>query len=233
MLSSAIFEGGVVLRNPCARNNVKLIGVAGGSGSGKTYFARYLARHLGESHCLILSQDNFYRDLSIEFKTDPLRVNFDHPDSIDFELLAEALRLLKARKTAQAPIYDFVSHSRLDEQILLEPKPVVIVDGILIFHIPELRELFDERVYVDTPEDLRFQRRLLRDMRERGRTAESVHKQFFSQVKPMHDLYVEPSKLHAHRMIRDEEAFLGTIDYFAEQMSLELGDRPSPLSAEP
>lgn len=195
-----------------------VVGVAGGSGSGKTYFACAVQKVLGEDRCAIVYQDSFYIDQSARFDFDGGSVNFDHPDSLDFDLLAQQLRNLKNGAGAAIPVYDFVTHSRRSESDLLEPRPVVLVDGTLIFHNPMVRELFDDLVFFDTPEDLRFQRRLQRDVRERGRTADGVRKQFYSQVKPMHDVFVEPSKQHARLVVRDEGDFTAFVERYCAEL---------------
>jgi uridine kinase len=184
-----------------------IIGVAGGSGSGKTFFARELQNLLGKDHCSILYQDNYYHDQSARFDGDGGSVNFDHPESLDFPLLAEGLRTLKQGKTLSVPIYDFVTHTRKVETEAKEPTRIVLVDGILILHSAEVRAELDEAIYFDTPEFIRFERRLQRDVQERGRTPEGVRKQFDLQVRPMHNMFVEPSKEHAHRIIKDHEDY--------------------------
>ena len=189
------------------RNKPFLLGVAGGSGSGKTFFARSLRQRLGNHACEIVYQDNFYVDQSKRFDFDGGSVNFDHPDSIDFDLLAECLASLREGKRTEIPVYDFVTHSRLAAPLVIEPRPIFIVDGILIFHSEKVRKLFDERVFFDTPESLRFQRRLERDVKERGRKPEGVKNQFYKQVKPMHDSFVEPSSAFADSIIRDGAEF--------------------------
>ena len=183
-------------------NKSFILGVAGGSGSGKTYFAQELKAALGE-HATIVYQDNFYIDQSHRFDHDGGSVNFDHPESLDLKLLAQCLSELKSGLPSKIPIYDFKTHTRKDEKLHLEPTTIVIVDGILIFHPDYLRAQFDEMVFFDTPENLRFQRRLSRDVTERGRTPEGVEAQFLKQVKPMHDQFVDPSKTHAHVVIKD------------------------------
>jgi uridine kinase len=185
------------------RNKPYILGVAGGSGSGKTYFARALQKQLGEENCALVFQDNFYFDHSKKFDFDGGSVNFDHPDAIDFKLLESCLTELKSGKPTEIPIYDFVTHSRKPEKIFVERKPIIIVDGILIFHPPPVRALFDDLVFFDTPEELRFQRRLDRDVKERGRAPEGVRNQFLRQVKPMHDQFVEPSKAFAATVVHD------------------------------
>lgn len=180
-----------------------IIGVAGGSGSGKTHFAKELQKMLGDDHCSILYQDNYYIDQSAKFDGDGGAVNFDHPSSLDFSLLAQGLKNLKSGKAVEIPIYDFVTHSRKKETLVGSPKKVIIVDGILILHSHEVRTECDETIFFDTPEELRFQRRLNRDVVERGRTPEGVKRQFELQVRPMHNQFVEPSKQHAHTIIKD------------------------------
>ena len=199
-------------------NKPFLVGVAGGSGSGKTYFTRALQTRLGKSACEIVYQDNFYRDQSKRFDFDGGSVNFDHPDSIDFTLLAEQMKELKTGKAVEIPIYDFKTHSRLENTLRVEPRPVVLVDGILIFHSEPLRALFDDLIFFDTPEELRFQRRLERDVKERGRTPEGVHSQFFKQVKPMHDLFVEPSKNFARTVVCDVGEFEGVLEDYCGKL---------------
>lgn len=193
-------------------NKSFIIGVAGGSGSGKTFFAQELKNALGE-HATIVYQDNFYIDQSHRFDHDGGSVNFDHPESLDLDLLAKCLNDLREGRETKIPVYDFKTHSRGKEEVTVKPTKVVIVDGILIFHPNYLREQFDEMVFFDTPESLRFERRLERDVNERGRTPEGVKAQFLNQVKPMHDQFVDPSKAFAHTIVKD------------------LGDYPSYFSA--
>ncbi len=184
-----------------------LLGVSGGSGSGKTFFAQKLQAELGSDICEIISQDNYYIDQSGRFDFDGGSVNFDHPDSIDFSLLASHLAAFKRGEAVHVPVYDFVTHSRLAKTVLTEPKPLIIIDGILIFHPPAVREKFDDLIYFDTNEELRFQRRLERDTKERGREPEGVRNQFYKQVKPMHDLFVEPCVKHAKLVVHENENF--------------------------
>ncbi len=195
-----------------------ILGVAGGSGSGKTHFARALRRKLGRERCEIVFQDNFYIDQSYRFDHDGGAVNFDHPDSIDFALLAERLKSLKMGESVELPIYDFATHTRSRETLPAHPCELVIVDGILIFHAAPVRELLDEMIFFDAPEELRFQRRLQRDVRERGRTPEGVRKQFETQVKPMHDRYVEPSKAYAHTLVDDSHVYDALLNAIARKI---------------
>lgn len=197
-----------------------LIGVAGGSGSGKTYFARELQRRIGRPDCEIVYQDNFYIDQSAKFDFDGGSVNFDHPDAIDFRLLAEKLKILKGGQAVEIPIYDFATHKRKAETLKVRPVPVILIDGILIFHSRDVRQLLDELVFFDTPEDLRFKRRLERDVKERGRTPTGVRAQFYSQVKPMHDQFVEPSKTFAGTVVKEVGEFDDTLSAFLTRLNI-------------
>lgn len=196
-----------------------IIGVAGGSGSGKTYFAKELQRILGEDNCTLLYQDNYYIDQSAKFDGDGGSVNFDHPSSLDFDFLAQGLRTLKSGLPLNVPIYDFVTHSRKKETLLGEPKKIVIVDGILILHSQVVRAELDEAIFFDTPETLRFERRLNRDVHERGRTPEGVRKQFELQVRPMHNQFVEPSKTFAHTIVKDLGDYSEALKAYTEKLS--------------
>jgi uridine kinase len=204
-----------------------IIGVAGGSGSGKTHFAKELQQMLGDAHCTILYQDNYYIDQSAKFDGDGGSVNFDHPNSLDFTLLAQGLRKLKLGQAVPIPIYDFVTHSRKKETLHGEPKTVIIVDGILILHSDEVRAECDETLFFDTPEQLRFERRLNRDVHERGRTPEGVKKQFELQVRPMHDQFVEPSKLHAHTIIKDLGDYSQALQQIAQRLKIKISETVS------
>lgn len=200
--------------------DITILGVAGGSGSGKTTFARLLHEALPQGRSEILAQDHYYIDQSHRFDGDGGSVNFDHPDSIDFELLAEHLHLLKSGRPVNVPRYDFVTHSRLEQTALLEPRPLIIVDGILLLSQEKVRQALCLSIFVDTPEPLRFERRLKRDIQERGRTPEGVRKQYLNQVLPMHNQFVEPSKSHATHTVSDSDGF----DELLEQMIKAYGE---------
>lgn len=199
------------------QNDIFILGVAGGSGSGKTYFAKALKDSLGD-HATIIYQDNFYIDQSHRFDHDGGSVNFDHPESLDLKLLAQCLFDLKSGSSTHIPIYDFKTHTRLEETLLIHPTRIIIVDGILIFHPEFLRLQFDEMIFFDTPESLRYQRRLERDVNERGRTPDGVHAQFLRQVKPMHDLFVEPSKTYADVIIKDVGDYQEHFDLYRQRL---------------
>ena len=173
-----------------------IIAVVGGTGSGKTTVARAIHDSLGGG-AVLLDQDAYYRDLAHLSLDERRQVNFDHPDSIDTELLIRHLEALAAGEAIEKPTYDFAAHTRAAQRERVEPSEVIIVEGILLLTDPRLRELFDIRIFVDVGDDVRFIRRLLRDTRERGRTMDNVIQQYLSTVRPMHLEFVEPSKRHA------------------------------------
>jgi len=168
-----------------------VIGIAGGSGSGKTTVARAILKEVGANRIAFLQHDAYYRDLKDLPPIQRAAINFDHPNSLESELLIEHINMLKNWQTVHIPVYDFTTHTRTAETIKIEPKKVIIVEGILIFVDPILRQMFDVKLFVDTDADLRFIRRLDRDITERGRTTESVIKQYLSTVRPMHLEFVE------------------------------------------
>jgi uridine kinase len=178
-----------------------VIGIAGGTGSGKTTVAQVVLERVGAQHLAVLPHDAYYKDLSGLSQAQRASINFDHPDSLDTDLLIEHIKSLKAGKTIQLPVYDFKTHTRTPLTIPIEPQPVIIVEGILIFAEPRLRELFDVKIFVDTDADIRFIRRLERDINERGRTSASVIQQYLTTVRPMHQEFVEPSKRYADVII--------------------------------
>ena len=174
-----------------------LIGIAGGTGSGKTLVAKNLFRDLGSDRVVIIQQDAYYKNLSHLPFEERAKQNFDHPDAIDSELLLCHIKDLLAGRTIQQPIYDFTIHLRKDETREIGGHDIIILEGILILYNPELRNLMDIKVYVDTDADIRFIRRLIRDTQERGRSMESVVKQYKQSVRPMHLQFVEPTKRYA------------------------------------
>ena len=177
-----------------------IVGVVGGSGSGKTTVAHAIAESV-EAGAMVLDQDAYYRDLAHLTLDERRRINFDHPDSIDTELFVAHLEALAAGEPVDKPTYDFAAHTRAAETVRIEPGRVVVVDGILLFVDPRLRRMFDLRIYVDVADDVRFIRRLLRDLTERGRSLESVIEQYLDTVRPMHLEFVEPSRRHADVII--------------------------------
>lgn len=178
-----------------------IIGICGGTGSGKTTIARRIVEAVGREKVILIEQDSYYRNLG-DMPLDARRqTNFDHPDSIDSDMLVNHIKRLKSDLPIEMPIYDFRTHTRSRETEHIETKPVVIVEGILIFSEPRILDLLDVRVFVDTPDDIRFIRRLQRDITERGRTVDSVIGQYYATVRPMHYEFVEASKRHADLII--------------------------------
>lgn len=178
-----------------------LIGIAGGTGSGKTTLANKLIDRFGDDEVSLLRHDNYYKrhdDMPFEERT---KLNYDHPDAFDTELLCRHIRMLKAGKAVEEPIYDYTVHNRSNQTITVRPAPVIILEGILIFADPELCDLMDIKVFVDTDADVRILRRITRDVKERGRSLDSVINQYLTTVKPMHEQFVEPSKRKADIII--------------------------------
>lgn len=171
-----------------------VIGIAGGTGSGKTTVTNRIVDKLGAADIVILAHDSYYRDLSYYPGLKPSEINYDHPDSLETALLIQHISQLKAGQPAFQPIYDLTTHSRKKEVKLVEPRNIIIIEGILILVEKELRDLMDIKIYVDTDADERLLRRLRRDIQERGRSLESVMQQYMGTVKPMHLQFVEPSK---------------------------------------
>jgi uridine kinase len=183
------------------RTTPLVIGIAGGSGSGKTTVANVILQRVGEQHIAYLPHDAYYKDLRDLPEAQRAEINFDHPASLDTELLSEQLKQLIQGKPIDLPVYDFKVHARTGYTIRIEPQPVIIVEGILIFAEKSLRDLFDVKIFVDTDSDLRFIRRLSRDISERGRSTDSVIQQYLSTVRPMHLEFVEPSKRYSDIII--------------------------------
>jgi uridine kinase len=183
-------------------NDIPLvIGIAGGSGSGKTTVAQEILQRVGPDRIAYIQHDSYYKDLTGLPPAQRAEVNFDHPNSLETELLTFHIQQLKQGHTIEVPIYDFSTHSRTDEAFTVNPRGVIIVEGILIFVEAALRSLFNVKLFVDTDADVRLIRRLQRDITERGRTAENVIKQYQSTVRPMHLEFVEPSKRYADVII--------------------------------
>ena len=174
-----------------------VFGVAGGTASGKTTVARAILDAVGASQVAYLPHDAYYRDMMHLPLEERAKLNYDHPDSLESELLIEHIELLLEGKTVQIPIYDFTNHRRTEDTRTVEPSPIILIDGILIFTNPRLRNLMDIKIYVDTDPDVRFIRRLQRDLNERGRSLESIIDQYMGTVRLMHLEFVEPSKRYA------------------------------------
>ena len=178
-----------------------VIGIAGGSGSGKTTLAKLILDRIGSDRIAFLPHDAYYKDLSDLPPNQRAEINFDHPNSLDTALLIEHIIELLENKPVDLPVYDFKTHSRTAETYRVEPRPIIMVEGILIFTEKALRDILDVKIFVDTDPDLRFIRRLERDIEERGRTTKSVVRQYLSTVRPMHLEFVEPSKRYADVII--------------------------------
>ena len=191
--------------------NILVIGIAGGTGSGKTTLMSNLIKEFSED-VTILSHDNYYKrhdELAYEQRC---LLNYDEPAALEIDLMAEHLQQLRQGSAIDCPVYDFTQHNRSNDTIHLVPKKVIIVEGILIFENKELRDLMDIRIFVDTDSDVRLCRRIVRDVRERGRTLESVVTQYLDTVKPMHEMYVEPSKKYANIIVPEGGKNLVALD---------------------
>jgi uridine kinase len=194
------------------------IGVAGGTGSGKTTVTNQILDRVGSRHIAYLPHDAYYKNLSEFPEKERTAINFDHPDSLDTPLLIEHVKLLQNRQAVHIPVYDFALYARTTETITTLSQPIILVEGILIFAERELRELLDIKIFVDTDADIRFIRRLRRDISERGRTAESVIDQYLNTVRPMHLKFVEPSKRYADLIVPEGGFNLVAIDMIADRI---------------
>lgn len=181
--------------------NPLIIGIAGGTGSGKTTLAINLKRLFGEQEVSLVSHDNYYKRHDEMPYEERCKLNYDHPDAFDTDLIVEQLQQLKTGRPIDCPLYDYTIHNRSDRTVHIQPAPVIIVEGILLFVEPALCALFDYKIFVDTDADERILRRLLRDVKDRGRSLDSVVIQYLTTVKPMHEAFVEPSKRKADIII--------------------------------
>jgi uridine kinase len=181
-----------------------LVGIAGGTGSGKTTLARKIVAAMPAGRAVLIQHDDYYRDRSHLTPAERDVINFDEPDALENDRLAADLTALKAGRTVDAPQYDFATHTRRPATRRIEPCAVIVVEGILLFAVPQLYPLFDLRLFVDTADDVRLMRRIERDLVERGRAIESIKAQYFGTVRAMHELHVVPSKRHAHLVIPEE-----------------------------
>ena len=180
---------------------VTVIGIAGGSGSGKSTLGERIELALGRSSCLLVSQDDYYHDLSHQSPESRAAANFDHPDSVDSELLAMHLAALRRGEAIESPSYDFARHIRLPEGGRVASRPVILVEGTLVFVWPQIVEQMDLKIFVEAPSDVRLARRVRRDIAERGRDVDSVLKQYLATVRPMHDRYAGPSEASADLVV--------------------------------
>ena len=202
--------------------DVMILGIAGGTGSGKTTLTRRLKERFGDEVSVVY-HDNYYKrrdDLTYEERC---AINYDHPNAFDTDMLLEHLAQLKAGKAVECPVYDFTVHNRSDKTVLVQPAPVIIVEGILIFAFPELCDLMDIKVFVDTDADVRILRRIVRDVNKRGRTLESVISQYLTTVKPMHEQFVEPSKRKADIIVPEGGKNTVALEMLVHRVSSHLG----------
>ncbi len=205
-----------------------IIGIAGASGSGKTLVAHTLYNKLGSDKVVIIQEDSYYKDLSHLPFEERTKFNFDHPDAFDHHLLVEHLKKLREGESIEHPLYDYTTHSRKKETQRVGPHQIIIIEGILILAIPELRELLDIKIYIDTPPDICFIRRLERDIQERGRTVDNVIRQYLETVRPMYLQFVEPSKRYADIIIPRGGKNIIAIDIVKSRIQdilAEIGDR--------
>lgn len=203
---------------PSSPKNGILIGIAGGTGSGKTLVARRIAEDLGEKHVVVMQQDAYYKNLETLSFEERASQNFDHPDAVDLDLLVAHTKELLSGKAIEQPQYDFSIHLRTKDLVSVRPKPIVILEGILILYYAELRDLMDIKVFVDTDADIRLIRRLKRDIKKRGRSLDSVLEQYEKTVKPMHVEFVEPSKRFADIIIPEGGHNLVAVDLLATKI---------------
>jgi uridine kinase len=189
-----------------------LIGITGGTGSGKTTIANEIFRKFDKNCITMIEQDSYYKDQSDLSHEERIKTNYDHPDAFDTELLVSHLKQLINGKSVEKPIYDFSIHNRKKETITLEPREIIIVEGIMILDSKEIRDLLDIKIYVDTDADVRIIRRLIRDLDERGRTVDSVIEQYLNVVRPMHMQFIEPTKRYADIIIPEGGRDIVAID---------------------
>lgn len=209
-----------------------LIGIAGGTGSGKTTVARRIYESLHLDSAVFIDHDAYYRDLAHLSLEERAAVNFDHPKSLDNDLLVAHLQALQAGRSVEKPVYDFARHTRAPETVRVHPRDVILVDGILLFAEARLREMFDLRIFVDTDADVRFIRRMRRDLEERGRSLDSVIEQYLTTVRPMHFEFVEPSKRYADVILPRGGQNRAGIDVVAARIRERLAENARAAAAE-
>ena len=185
------------------QNNKLIIGISGGTGSGKTRFTKELIKRCDSHNIVHISQDSYYKDLSHISNEERCNINFDNPSSINFNELKNDIQNLINDKTTNIPVYSFKRHKRLNETLRIDPKPIIIIEGIFVFHDPKIRDLINCKVFVDTPADIRILRRAKRDINKRDRSIESIFSQYINTVKPMHEKFIEPTINYADIIVKD------------------------------
>ena len=206
--------------------NTIFIGIAGGTGSGKTTLTEHLKQHFGDD-ISVVHHDSYYKYQDRPFE-ERCKQNYDHPDAFETDLMVEQLKELKAGKAIRCPVYSYADHQRTSETELIRPSKVVIVEGILIFQDPRLREMLDIKIFVETDADVRILRRALRDVRDRGRTLESVITQYLTTVKPMHEQFVEPSRKYADIIVLEGGHNLVALDMIMQRIASPIASAAKP-----
>jgi len=202
-----------------------IIGIYGGTGSGKTTIVNMIASHFSSNDIEIISQDSYYKDNSDISYEDRCKLNFDHPDAIDFNLLHKHIKNLRKGETVEQPIYDFRIHNRLKKTIQIKPKKILILEGILIMCHAEIRSIFDLKIYINANSKTRMERRIKRDIVERGRSRDEVLKRYIETLKPMHEKFIEPTKIYANYIIENQFNNKLNIDELLEKMKLYLDEK--------
>lgn len=202
-----------------------IIGIYGGTGSGKTTIVNMIASHFSSNDIEIISQDSYYKDNSDISYEDRCKLNFDHPDAIDFNLLYKHLKNLRKGETVEQPIYDFKIHNRLKKTKQIKPKKILILEGILIMCHAEIRSIFDLKIFINANSKTRMERRIKRDIVERGRSRDEVLKRYIETLKPMHEKFIEPSKIYANYIIENQFNNKLNIDELIEKMKLYLDEK--------
>jgi uridine kinase len=202
-----------------------IIGIYGGTGSGKTTIVNMIASHFSSNDIEIISQDSYYKDNSDISYEDRCKLNFDHPDAIDFNLLYKHLKKLRKGETVEQPIYDFKIHNRLKKTKQIKPKKILILEGILIMCHAEIRSIFDLKIFINANSKTRMERRIKRDIAERGRSRDEVLKRYIETLKPMHEKFIEPTKIYANYIIENQFNNKLNIDELLEKMKLYLDEK--------
>lgn len=202
-----------------------IIGIYGGTGSGKTTIVNMIASHFSSNDIEIISQDSYYKDNSDISYEDRCKLNFDHPDAIDFNLLHKHIKNLRKGETVEQPIYDFKIHNRLKKTIQIKPKKILILEGILIMCHAEIRSIFDLKIFINANSKTRMERRIKRDIAERGRSRDEVLKRYIETLKPMHEKFIEPTKIYANYIIENQFNNKLNIDELLEKMKLYLDEK--------